>query len=143
MAIRTSEVAGLEELIRATSRNADQAMPGLKTASDSAGRIVLASAKEKAGAMRKTGTLEKSLKLTPAKVKQGKAVTFSKVTFGRDAAYAVPLELGHDIVVNGRHVGEVAARPFLRPAADENQDRVVDVLVEAMNKELDKWGDKG
>ncbi len=142
MAIRSASIEGLDELIRATQRLSEQAMPALKVASNKAGVVVLNSAKAKASVMTRTGTLQRSLKLVKARTKGGTPITFSKVTFGKDAAYAVPLELGHDIRRGGRKVGDVGARPFLRPAADESRNQVAEILIAAMNAELDKWGDK-
>ncbi len=143
MAIKSAGIEGLDELIRATARVAAQALPALKGASNTAGGLVLTAAKAKAGMMTRTGTLQRSLKLVSAKIKGESPITFSKVTFSKDAAYAVPLELGHRIMtVKGKKVGTVEARPFLRPAADENRDRVAEILIAEMNKQLDKWGDK-
>ena len=92
----------------------------------------------------KAGTLSRSLKIIkPGKKKAKSGVIYARVTFGKDAAYGVPLELGHRLVYFGKktyqHVNE---RPFLRPAADESKEDVADIMAAGMNKVLDEWGEK-
>ncbi len=142
MAIKSGSVEGLEELIRATQTIAGQAMPGLNIASRNAAGIVLASAKAKVHKL--TGTLEMTLVVRKMATQKKPLRSGYKVTLGKGGAYGIPLELGHAIrcVINGKKLGQVSAKPFLRPAADESKASVQDMLIEAMNKELDKWGDK-
>ena len=54
----------------------------------------------------------------------------------------MPLELGHKLVKNGQVVGDVNEHPFLRPAADESKDDVVNAIADAMNKALEQMGGK-
>lgn len=132
-------VEGLDELISAFQKLGDEAMPYVMQGSNKAGGGVLQKAVVKAPV--KSGNLKRKLKVVKA-VKSAKYPyrVFSKVTFSRGAAYAVPLELGHNIVVNGKKVGVVKEHPFLRPAADESKEEVVSTIADAMNKALDQMG---
>jgi hypothetical protein len=138
MAIRSFEIEGLDELLRDLAAFTDDAMPALNDASATAAGIVLARAQSLVPVL--TGNLLLRLKRAKHPLKRGDTVTFSSVTFGKGAAYGVPLELGHRIVIRGRRLGKVEARPFLRPAADESRPLVEDLLIAAMNRELDRLG---
>ena len=140
MAIRSTSIDGLDQLMKDLAAFGDRAMPGLKSVSDAAGELVLRRTKAKVPVL--TGNLKLHLVLKTKALKPGDPYTSCRVTFGKGAAYGVPLELGHRIVVHGRVVGDVSPRPFLRPAADESREEVTGMLVEAMNKELEKLGDK-
>ena len=92
-----------------------------------------------------TGNL--GIKLTvrkPGRQKNHKAYQiFAKVTFGKGAAYGVPLELGHRLIFFGKKtLKTVKERPFLRPAADESKEEVIGIMSDAMNKILGEWGDR-
>ena len=138
MAIRSFEIEGLDELLRDLAEFTDDAMPALQDASSTAAGIVLARAQSLVPV--RTGNLLVKLRRTKKKLKRGDTVTFSSVTFGKGAAYGVPLELGHRIVIKKKKYGKVEARPFLRPAADESRPLVEDILIAAMNRELDRLG---
>ena len=138
MAIRSFEIEGLDELLRDLAEFTDDAMPALQDASSTAAGIVLARAQSLVPV--RTGNLLFRLKRVKHPLKRGDAVTFSSVTFGKGAAYGVPLELGHRIVVRKKKYGKVEARPFLRPAADESRPLVEDILIAAMNRALDRLG---
>jgi HK97 gp10 family phage protein len=140
MAIKSGIVDGLDDLIRDLGKFSEDALPALKVASDQAGQLVLARAI--ARAPERTGNLKRNLKLATFAIKKGKVMTYCNVTVSAKAKYYIPLELGHDIRRNKKKVGTVAARPFLRPAADESRAEVVSILVDAMNKELERLGGK-
>ena len=132
-------VEGLDELIEAFQKLGDDALPYLMQGSNEAGSEVLRKAKIKVPV--DTGNLKRKLKVIKAK-KSAKYPyrVFSKVTFSRGAAYAVPLELGHKLVIDGQKVGVVKERPFLRPAADESKEDVVKAIADSMNKALGEMG---
>ena len=134
-------VEGLDELIKAFMDLGEEALPHLKKASDEAGQSVLNKAKQKAPV--DTRNLQTKLKLAKAR-KSSKYPyrVFSKVTFGKGAAYAVPVELGHKLVMHGKTVGAVKERPFLRPAADESKAEVVSAIADGINKALEQMGGK-
>jgi|GEM_PF-2012241 phage protein, HK97 gp10 family len=85
-----------------------------------------------------TGDLARSIKVHKPGRKKGKAYQiFARVGFnqkGTDGGYyGAARELGHQIVEkNGRIAGEVSEHPFLRPAADESQEEVANIIVDAM-----------
>lgn len=132
-------VEGLDELISAFQKLGEQAMPYVIQGSNEAGSEVLSKAVSKVPV--DTGNLKRKLKVIKAK-KSAKTPykVFSKVTFSKGAAYAVPLELGHNLVINGKKVGVVKERPFLRPAADESKEEVVKAIAASMNKALGEMG---
>ena len=140
MAIWSVEVEGLDELLRALGAFPTAALPALSDASHTAAGVVLVRAQMLVPV--KTGNLLVKLKRDRHPLKRGDLVTFSAVTFDKGAAYGVPLELGHRLVRRRRKIGTVAARPFLRPAADESRALVEDLLIAAMNRELDRLGGK-
>lgn len=139
-----SDVEGLTELIRDLADFADEAMPELYKTSDRAAQVVLRRAQHHAPVGDKIeygieddilhipGTLKRSLKVVKPRTKKGVYIAVSQVTFGKEAAYAIPVELGHYT-----HNTKVEARPFLRPAADESKQEVVDMMINSMNEILD------
>jgi HK97 gp10 family phage protein len=136
--MKNFEIEGLDKLIKDCARLGDDAMPYLKEAADNGGEYVLAKTKEKVPV--RTGELKRKLKLSKMSVKKGKYKIYSSVTFGKGVAYGVPLELGHKLVIKGKTVGTVKEKPYLRPAADESKEKVIDVITKAMNKALEDWG---
>lgn len=139
MAIYSKSVEGLDELIAAFMKLPEDALKYMKDASNEAGAVVLGATKQRVP--ERTGKLKGALKLGKAR-KSGKYPyrVFSKVTFPSSAAYAAPLELGHKIVVNGKVVGAVTERPFMRPAADESAGAVEKIMIDAMTKALEQMG---
>lgn len=132
-------ITGLDELIDAFMKLPEESVVYLKEASDEAGAIVLQKAKDKVPVL--TGVTKVKLKLTKAKISSKSPYKiFSKVSAGKGAAAMGPLELGHKLVLNGKTVGVVKERPFLRPAADESKDDVVNSVAEAMNRALENMG---
>jgi HK97 gp10 family phage protein len=142
MALYTDDIKieGLEELMRAFAELGDQAMPRLKKESEEAGEIVLARTKAKVPV--DSGDLRDALYLMKKRLKKGDSITFSRVTFPRSVGYAVPLELGHAIRNRrrGRILGHVTERPFMRPAADESKEDVIEHITKAMNETIEKMG---
>lgn len=132
-------VEGLDELISAFQKLGEEAMPYVMQGSNEAGGEVLRKAVSKVPV--DTGNLKRKLKVIKAK-KSAKYPyrVFSSVTFSQGAAYAVPLELGHKLVIDGKKVGVVKERPFLRPAADESKEDVVKAIAASMNKALGEMG---
>lgn len=132
-------IEGLDELIKAFNELGEDALPYLKDAANDAGSSVLDRARENVPVL--SGQLKSKLKLGKARISSKYPYrVFSKVTFTKDVAYAVPLELGHKLVKNGAVVGGVSERPFMRPAADESEGAAIRTLSEGMNKALEKMG---
>jgi len=132
---------GLEDLMKEFSKLGENAYEALRPSATEAAEIVLERAR---GNIRdRTGTLSRSLKIIkPGKKKAKSGVIYARVTFGKDAAYGVPLELGHRLVYFGKKTyKKVNERPFLRPAADESKEEVANIMATGMNKILDEWGE--
>lgn len=140
MARTNFEIIGLNELIKAFAALGDDAMPYLVDATNAAGEIILQRTKEKAPVG--TGALRDSLKLKRATLKPGKYVVTGQITFDKDVAYGVPVELGHGVrnKKGGPLLGAAKAHPFMRPAADESKQEVIDLITNAMNKALENMG---
>ena len=132
---------GLEDLMKEFSKLGENAYEALRPSATEAAEIVLERVR---GNIRdRTGTLSRSLKIIkPGKKKAKSGVIYARVTFGKDAAYGVPLELGHRFVYFGKKTyKKVNERPFLRPAADESKEEVANIMATGMNKILDEWGE--
>lgn len=132
---------GLEDLMKEFSKLGENAYEALRPSATEAAEIVLERAR---GNIRdRTGTLSRSLKIIkPGKKKAKSGVIYARVTFGKDASYGVPLELGHRLVYFGKKTyKKVNERPFLRPAADESKEEVANIMAAGMNKILDEWGE--
>ena len=135
------KIEGLEELIESFSQLGEDAIFQLSEPSIRAAKLVCARATSKIHD--DTGNLGLSLTVkNPGKQKNKKAYKiFASVTFGKGAAYGVPLELGHRLVFHGKKtLSTVKEHPFLRPAADESKEEVANIMADAMNKILQDWG---
>jgi HK97 gp10 family phage protein len=145
MAIYSKDIVGLDELIKDLQGFGEKAIQLLKPAADEAGEIVLTKAKAKVNVsdeIAKHAHLREVLKLVKSRVKKGECKYSNKITFPKSAAYAVPLELGHRLVRNGKKIGTVKEKPFLRPAADESREKVENIFINAMDRALKELGDK-
>jgi HK97 gp10 family phage protein len=142
MAIKSFEIDGLTELIKAFEKFGGHATEQLGEASTQGAEIVLRRAKRNVEKHYKKGDLFHSLKVTKPnkRSKSAQYRVFAKVSFGKGGAHGVPLELGHRLIIHGKQVGVVREYPFMRPAADESKNEVVEVIAEAMNKALDEMG---
>lgn len=132
---------GLEDLMKEFSKLGEDAYEALRPSATEAAEIVLERARR--NIRDRTGTLSRSLKIIkPGKKKAKSGVVYARVTFGKDASYGVPLELGHRLVFMGKKTYKhVKERPFLRPAADESKEDVAKIMATGMNKILDEWGE--
>lgn len=138
MAVKGTDIVGLEELIRAFEDIGNEAMPRLKQAADAAGAVILAKTKAKVPVA--TGNLRAGLKLKIYPVRFDVFITTSHVTFPSRIKYGVPLELGHKLWIHRKKYKPVEEKPYLRPAADESTEQVLSIMVAAMNKALAEIG---
>lgn len=149
-----ASMLGLDELLRDLADYADNAMPDMLNASERAAVVVRDRAKAKAPVLHEAKTYNKagqsivvppghlrdSLKVVKPRTRKGVYVAISRVTFGKEAAYAVPVELGHKLKAHGKFTGHsVEERPFMRPAADESKKDVIDMMIDDLNKTIDKY----
>lgn len=131
------KVEGFDHLLKAFADLGAGAMPLLKDAINSGAEKIASGARTKAPS--KTGKLKNSIKVKKAKQTQKSGVTAATVYFTEP--HGVPIELGHAVVTHkGKIVGHAEARPFLRPAFDENKETVFYSMVDAMNEALEKMG---
>jgi len=132
---------GLDDLIKDFSKLGEDAYEALRPSATEGAEIVLE--RSKRNIRDRTGTLSRSLKvIKPGKKKAKSGVIYARVTFGKDAAYGTPLELGHRLWFFGKKTYKhVQERPFLRPAADESKEDVASIMAAGMNKILDEWGE--
>jgi len=70
----------------------------------------------------KTGKLRKSIRIRKSKFEDGGYIVQSK------APHAHLVELGHDLIKNGKKIGRVKEHPFLRPAKEKAIKQVIKVF---------------
>jgi len=75
----------------------------------------------------RTGKLKKRIAVKVTLKARGDC--YAKLGFGKDAAYGIPVELGHS---------GVAARPFLRPAIDVKGNDAVNDFAKRLKAEIDQ-----
>ena len=84
------------------------------------------------------GTLKKGIKAEKAK-RQPSYIYRDVIGFSPKAWYGALVERGHKIVRGDKTIGHVAAKPFLRPAFDDNQDKIFEAMREKLGEEIDKF----
>lgn len=142
MSKATFEIEGLEELLKAFAELGPNAIHKLSEPSVEGAELVAGRAKMKI--IDQTGDLANSIKVyKPGKSTSKKAYRiFAKVGFSKKGMHGVPLELGHKLYYFGHKTNRrVEQKPFLRPAADMSKDEVGNIMVSAMNKVLNEWGE--
>lgn len=149
-------IEGLPELKKKFGELTDKQQRGvLRTAIRAGGTMVAREAKRLVPV--KTGALKKSIGVKVS-VKQG-GVTEATIGFGRRQYYGLMVELGHSQVFRTKEVirrvrmkatgeikehrrkktvGFVPARPFLRPALEGNEQRIVEIIAQNFRKHIDK-----
>ena len=133
-------IEGLDELISACTALPAEQQAKMQPIIDQTGDILHEESKKKVSQkFSKAGTLRNSLFLK-RQTKNG--VITNVLTWGDDVRkYAAPLELGHGLVFMGRRTNKyVQPHPFLRPAADENKEKIFGMIIDGMNKTLDEMG---
>jgi len=56
--------------------------------------------------------------------------------------YAHFVEFGHVMKARGKVIGNIAAKPFLRPAVDESFEEVVSIVIQELDKNIAKFNKK-
>lgn len=139
-------VEGLDELLRDVARFEAEALPAIVPAVKDAGDLLLGETRRELADVttERSGDLRRSL-YTKEVVSEG-ASAISYLTWGDDVReYAAPLELGHALrrVKKGPEIGRAEAHPYLRPAADKNRKKVINIVRGGMNKALEMTFNKG
>lgn len=131
------DLVGDKELIDAFKKVGEDAIFAMEIPSVASAKIILAKAKQNVPV--DTGSLKRGLRVYKPGVRNKKAYkVFARVGFGVGAKHGVPLELGHRLVIDGKEVGHVNPRPYLRPAADESKSQVEDIMRDAMNQVIEE-----
>ncbi|NTW70676.1 MAG: hypothetical protein HGA49_00325 [Eubacteriaceae bacterium] len=120
-----THIEGMEEVLKLLTDLGDAAEEVLDSAAKSGAEIVLASAKEKVPV--DSGKLRDSLVLKRAKVKNAKVMGVYTISKTGGLEYFAFVELG---------TSRMKARPYLRPAVDENIKNVADKINEEVLRSL-------
>ena len=123
-------VEGADEIAKMFNDIAEEAENILDEAANSAADIVLDAAKELCPKV--TGALANSLAVKPEKNKKSNRKTYRIYSKGaRDGGvrYAFAVEAG---------TTKMKAKPFLRPALDNNKSQVKETIAETISKGIDK-----
>lgn len=130
-------IEGLDELSKAFSDLGEDALFKLRDDTIRAAEIVQRRAREIVG--NDTDISKKIIVKKPGK--QGKKKRYRMVAAvalkgGKDGGqYGVPLELGHRLYFMGHKTNvHIKERPFLRPAADQSKDEVLEIIANGMNR---------
>lgn len=134
------EIIGLQELAHDFSqlpRNLRER--SLKRAARKSGNLIRDRAKAKVPS--RTGKLRDSITAT---VRLADLFTIEAEIGPRrkQGWYAHFVEFGHKLVRRGRLVGNVAAKPFLRPAADQSTPEVINIVTTEVDKEVERFNRK-
>jgi len=133
------EIKGLNELIKAFN-DLEISIHKLSEPSTQGAEIVAARARGKIHDV--SGELADSIKVwKPGSRNKKRYQIFAKVGFSKKGAHGVPLELGHRLFYFGKKtLSDVDPKPFLRPAADESEEKVIALMSDAMQKLIDEMG---
>lgn len=147
--IKFEEVKGINDLLKGFDEVGTAAFEEVENATMRVGEKILTVSKAKApGPTGRTsgkwahlpGNLKEKIKLKkPTEKQKSKGKVFSTVSFGSGAAYGVPVELGHKLIIHGKSSGVVSPVPFLRPAADMYRSVASDEIEKAINAAVGKW----
>jgi HK97 gp10 family phage protein len=118
----------------------------VRTAAKSAAKVLLEEAKARVPV--KTGNLKKSLGIN-TRTKKGNIIVYVSPREGKkakyDGFYGRFVELGHILREkgkgrNGKVIGHVPPKPFLRPAFETKGEEAIKVFVKTLKEEVNKLG---
>ena len=124
------KVDGLEELVKVFEKMPEVAQEALDSASKEAANVVLQSAKRNCPV--KSGKLRDSLDIKAEKTSKPTKRSYqvySKGVSQGGVRYAFAVEAG---------TSKAPAKPFLRPALDENKENIKKTISEKIIEEIDK-----
>jgi len=119
----SASVEGAEEVIQMLKDMGKAAEEVLEQAADAGGRLALLEAKRRCPV--RTGRLKESLHLQNGKKTEIKADV--KIQPGKKEYYGTFVELG---------TKRMPARPFMRPAVDENKERISEAVTKEVSRAL-------
>jgi len=120
-------VEGHDELIRTFEVMPAEAEKILSEATREAAEIVLTAAKNTAPVQ--TGKLKNSLNLKEMKIRKSGAKGWRLATTGKDVKYAFSVDAG---------TSKMPARPFMRNAFDNNEQKVKDKINEIVTNKIEE-----
>lgn len=133
----TFKMEGLDEFIKALNQLPTELEAELNTALNDCASTTAKAAK--AIVPVKTSEVHDSISVGRTRKKKDGSYMYATAYVGKKG---VPLELGHRLFSHRKLVGDVDARPFIRPAFDETQATNEKKLESAFKKTMDKTGDK-
>ncbi|MCR4436639.1 MAG: HK97 gp10 family phage protein [Clostridiales bacterium] len=116
-----AEVEGAEEVIKLLEEMGQKAEEVLAKAAEAGGMVALSEARRRCPV--KTGRLRASLTLTQGKKTPARANV--RIEHGKKEYYGTFVELG---------TRKQPARPFMRPAVDENKKQISDAVTEEIGR---------
>ena len=116
-----TSIEGADEVIKMLKELGEAASGILERAAEAGGRVALDAAKAKCPV--DTGALKRSLHIEKSKTKKPEIKQEVKISPGKNQYYGTFVELG---------TKRQAAKPYLRPAIDENQEQIS----KAVNQEV-------
>jgi len=142
------KIEGLNELKKELSQFPEQLQKkALDKAVRAGSRLIVKAARDKAPKRANEwegikypnppGTLKKGIKAEKAR-RMPAYFRRDIIGFSPVAWYGALVERGHKIVRGDKTIGHVAAKPFLRPAFDENLNKAIDAMKEQLGKEIGK-----
>lgn len=154
MAIYTGGIEGLDQLILSFNKLAGdgkEANSFIVAGSKEAAELIKEESKKRIN--NRSGDLAKSIEVKQVRARGNKKYSRTisdpiftvgpKYVSGKSSGgvnYGHNVELGHRLVYFGKPTSkDVDEKPFLRPAADENKERVVSILVDALNRALETF----
>lgn len=128
------DITGTRELQAQLDRLVGDVNAELAEAVDAGLEPVLQAARRRAPVKR--GVLRDGIVKKMSRTKKAGSAS-GTVGLTRKAMHGVPVELGHNIVRDGKVVGHVPAHPFLRPAMDENRDTAERIIRQKLGQKID------
>jgi HK97 gp10 family phage protein len=116
-----AEVEGAEEVVKLLEEMGQKAGEVLAKAAEAGGRVALSEARRRCPV--KTGRLRASLTLTQGRKTPARANV--RIEHGKKEYYGKFVELG---------TRKQPARPFMRPAVDENKQQISEVVTEEIGR---------
>lgn len=150
MAIYSSSIKGLDETIIAFKKlTEDKANSFVVAGSERAANVILEKAKQLVSV--DTGTLKDSLEVKQVRAREDKKysmrISQPVFTIGPKSGTYENMNLKRNRAVRYGHIVELGtremrARPYLRPAADTSKEEVISIVVAALNRAMEEFGDE-
>jgi len=131
-----TEIEGLAELLNKLQRLPVDMEAALTKSLKAGSKTIVKDAQSRAPV--KTGNLRKQIKAVNNKTPSDDADIEIDVGVGKNAFYWRFIEFGYNAGKKNKH--KIEARPFIRPAFDNNQQEIGDAIKASLQKVIDKAG---